>query len=80
MLERKLFNTRKRITLPPGTVDTGFLGGARDQLEAAGIAVMDSDDVAAGMLTVLAGDGTGEIHLQPPGEEPRPFDLPEAER
>lgn len=66
--------------LAPGTVDTGFLGGARGQLEAAGIAVMDSDDVAAGMMAVLAGGGTGDVHLQPPGEEPRPFPLPEAER
>lgn len=66
--------------LAPGTVDTGFLGGARARLEAAGIAVMESEDVAEGLLSILAGDGTGEIHLQPPGEQPQPLALPEGDR
>lgn len=61
----------------PATVDTGFLGGVgREQLEAAGIAVMDAAEVADGVMTVLRAGTTGEMFVQLPGEAPLPFAFP----
>lgn len=58
----------------PATVDTGFLGGVgREQLEAAGVAVMGSEEVADGILAILGGETTGEFFVQLPGGEPTPF-------
>ena len=61
----------------PATVDTGFLGGVgREQLEAAGIDVMDSAEVADGIMTIMAGETTGEFFVQLPGRDPTPFSFP----
>lgn len=57
----------------PATVDTGFLGGNRARLEAAGIEVMDSEEVADGAMAVLAADTTGQCFVQLPGGSPEPF-------
>lgn len=58
----------------PATVDTGFLGGVgRAQLEAAGVEVMDSDEVAEGIMAVLDGSTSGECFVQLPGGLPEPF-------
>jgi NAD(P)-dependent dehydrogenase (short-subunit alcohol dehydrogenase family) len=60
----------------PATVDTGFLGGVgRERLEAAGIEVMDSEEVAEGILEIIAGDTTGEVFVQLPGGRPEPFEF-----
>ena len=61
----------------PATVDTGFLAGTpRERLEAAGIAVMDSDEVAEGVMQILAQTSTGECYVQLPGGVPEPFEFP----
>ena len=61
----------------PATVDTGFLAGAgRERLEAAGIAVMDSDEVADGVMEMLGMGTTGQCYVQLPGGTPEPFAFP----
>jgi NAD(P)-dependent dehydrogenase (short-subunit alcohol dehydrogenase family) len=58
----------------PATVDTGFLGGVgREQLEAAGVEVMESAEVADGIIAILEGDATGEFFVQLPGGAPELF-------
>lgn len=60
----------------PATVDTGFIAEAgRGRLEAAGIAVMDADEVADGVMQVIAGATTGECFVQLPGGRPERFDF-----
>lgn len=60
----------------PATVDTGFLAGTpRARLEEAGIAVMDVEEVAEGVMAILAGSTTGECFVQLPGGSPTPFDF-----
>lgn len=61
----------------PATVDTGFLAGAgRERLEAAGIAVMDSTEVADGVMEILGLEATGQCYVQLPGSTPQPFEFP----
>ena len=61
----------------PATVDTGFLAGAgREQLEAAGIVVMDSEEVASGVMAIIGSASTGECFVQLPGAMPEPFEFP----
>jgi NAD(P)-dependent dehydrogenase (short-subunit alcohol dehydrogenase family) len=61
----------------PATVDTGFLAGAgRERLEAAGIAVMDSAEVADGVMEMLSLGTTGQCYVQLPGGTPEPFEFP----
>ncbi len=57
----------------PATVDTGFVGGHRARLEAAGIEVMDPEEVAAGAMTVLGSDLVGQCFVQLAGKPPEPF-------
>ena len=60
----------------PGTVATGFLAGAsKEQLEAAGISVMDPEEVAAGVMTIMASGATGQCFLHLGGTQPQPFDF-----
>jgi NAD(P)-dependent dehydrogenase (short-subunit alcohol dehydrogenase family) len=59
----------------PATVDTGFIGAAREQLEAAGIEVMSAEEVAAGAIEVLASGRTGLCWSQLPGASPEPFEF-----
>lgn len=59
----------------PATVDTGFVGGNRARLEAAGIEVMDADEVAAGAMAVLGSDLVGQCFVQLAGQAPQPFDF-----
>ena len=59
----------------PATVDTGFVGGHRARLEAAGIEVMDAGEVAAGAMTVLGSDLVGQCFVQLAGKPPVPFEF-----
>lgn len=59
----------------PATVDTGFVGGNRARLDAAGIEVMDADEVADGAMTVLGSDLVGQCFVQLAGQAPEPFDF-----
>jgi NAD(P)-dependent dehydrogenase (short-subunit alcohol dehydrogenase family) len=62
--------------LCPATVDTGFIAGAgRAQLERAGIAVMDADEVADGAMQILSGATTGQCFVQLPGARPEVFEF-----
>lgn len=61
----------------PATVATGFLGDVgRDQLEAAGIEVMDAEEVADGVMQIIASGETGQCFVQLRGEAPTPFPFP----
>lgn len=57
----------------PATVDTGFLTAGRRELEAAGITVMEPDEVAEGVSVILESGRTGECFVQLPGDPPMPF-------
>ena len=59
----------------PATVDTGFVGSNRTRLEAAGIEVMDADEVATGAIAVLCSDMVGQCFVQLAGKPPEPFDF-----
>jgi len=59
----------------PAIVDTGFLGGARQRLEATGLVVMDAEEVADGVMAILASGSTGECFVQQLGEPPVPFEF-----
>ena len=60
----------------PATVATGFIPGAgREQLEAAGIEVMDSAEVAEGAMQVLDSAETGQCFVQLPGGSPEVFEF-----
>ena len=59
----------------PATVDTGFVGANRTRLEAAGIEVMDADEVATGAIAVLGSDLVGQCFVQLAGKAPEPFDF-----
>lgn len=62
----------------PATVATGFTAGAsREQLEAAGIEVMDSEEVAEGAMSVLDSGETGRCFYQLPGSNPEIFEFTE---
>jgi NAD(P)-dependent dehydrogenase (short-subunit alcohol dehydrogenase family) len=57
----------------PATVATGFLGGNRDQLEAAGLVVMESEEVAEAAIDILDSGLTGECFALFKGRKPEPF-------
>ena len=57
----------------PATVGTGFLGGNRDRLEAAGMVIMDSEEVAEAAMAILDSGLTGECFALFKGREPVPF-------
>ena len=57
----------------PATVGTGFLGGNRDRLEAAGMVIMDSEEVAEAAMAILDSGLTGECFTLFKGREPEPF-------
>ena len=57
----------------PATVGTGFLGGNRDRLEAAGMVIMDSEEVAEAAMAILDSGLTGECFALFKGREPEPF-------
>ena len=57
----------------PATVDTGFLGGNRDRLEAAGMKIMDSEEVAEAAMVILDSGLTGECFALFAGRQPEPF-------
>lgn len=57
----------------PATVGTGFLGGNRDRLEAAGMVIMDSEDVAEAAMSILDSGLTGECFALLKGRAPEPF-------
>ncbi|WP_419924792.1 SDR family oxidoreductase [Candidatus Poriferisocius sp.] len=57
----------------PATVGTGFLGGNRDRLEAAGMIIMDSEEVAEAAMAILDSGLTGECFALFKGREPEPF-------
>ena len=57
----------------PATVGTGFLGGNRDQLEAAGMIIMDAEEVAEAAMAILDSGLTGECFALFKGRQPEPF-------
>lgn len=57
----------------PATVDTGFLSGNRDRLEAAGMIIMDAEEVAEAAMVVLESGHTGECFVLFKGRQPEPF-------
>lgn len=57
----------------PATVGTGFLGGNRDQLEAAGMVIMDAEEVADAAMAILDSGLTGECFALLKGRQPEPF-------
>ncbi len=57
----------------PATVGTGFLGGNRDRLEAAGMVIMDSEEVAEAAMAILDSGLAGECFALFKGREPEPF-------
>ncbi len=57
----------------PATVGTGFLGGNRDRLEAAGMVIMDSEEVAEAAMAILDSGLTGECFALLKGRAPEPF-------
>ena len=57
----------------PATVGTGFLGGNRDRLEAAGMVIMDAEEVAEAAMTILDSGLTGECFALLKGRKPEPF-------
>lgn len=57
----------------PSTVDTGFLGGNRDRLEAAGMVIMDAEEVAEAAIAILDSGLTGECFALLKGRQPEPF-------
>jgi len=59
----------------PAIVDTGFLEGRRAELERAGLIVMDSEEVAAGVLAILESGETGRCFVQRPGCNPVAYEF-----
>ena len=57
----------------PATVGTGFLGGNRDRLEAAGMVIMDAEEVAEAAMGVIDSGLTGECFALFKGRSPEPF-------
>ncbi|MCY3910609.1 MAG: SDR family NAD(P)-dependent oxidoreductase [bacterium] len=57
----------------PATVGTGFLGGNRDRLEAAGMVIMDAEEVAEAAMVVIDSGLTGECFALLKGRPPEPF-------
>lgn len=57
----------------PATVGTGFLGGNRDRLEAAGMVIMDSEEVAEAAMAILDSGLSGECFALFKGRQPEPF-------
>ena len=57
----------------PATVATGFLGGNREQLEAAGLTVMESEEVADAAMAIFDSGLTGECFALFKGRDPEPF-------
>ena len=57
----------------PATVGTGFLGGNRDRLEAAGMVIMDAEEVAEAAMAILDSGLTGECFALLKGRQPEPF-------
>ena len=57
----------------PATVGTGFLSGNRDRLEAAGMDIMDSEEVAEAAMAILDSGLTGECFALFKGRDPEPF-------
>ena len=57
----------------PSWADTAILAGGREQLEAAGMPVLEVDDVADAVLAILDGDGSGECWYVQYGRPSEPF-------
>ena len=57
----------------PAMVGTGFLGGNRDRLEAAGMIVMDAEEVAEAAMAILDSGLSGECFSLFKGRQPEPF-------
>ncbi|WP_419918305.1 SDR family NAD(P)-dependent oxidoreductase [Candidatus Poriferisocius sp.] len=57
----------------PATVDTGFLDGNRDRLEAAGMTIMEAEEVAEAAMTIFSSGLTGECFALLAGRQPEPF-------
>ena len=57
----------------PGFADTPMVVPMRDDLRAAGFALIDAEVVAQTVLRLLAGDASGECWFVQPGREPGPF-------
>jgi NAD(P)-dependent dehydrogenase (short-subunit alcohol dehydrogenase family) len=57
----------------PGFADTPMVAPMRDELMAAGFALVDPAVVAETAVRLLAGGGTGECWFVQPGREPAPF-------
>ena len=59
----------------PAIVDTGFLEGRRADLESLGLVVMEPEEVAAGVMTILESGETGRCFVQEPGGEPVAYEF-----
>jgi len=60
----------------PGIVATPLLGEeAQTALSAAGFPLLEPDDVAAAVMRIVAGDGTGECWPVQPGRTPEPYEF-----
>lgn len=57
----------------PAMVDTGFLGGNRDRLEAAGMIIMDAEEVAEAAMAIIDSGLAGECFALLKGQQPEPF-------
>jgi NAD(P)-dependent dehydrogenase (short-subunit alcohol dehydrogenase family) len=57
----------------PGFADTPMVEEARNDLHAAGFALLSPEAVAEAAVRLLAGDASGECWFVQPGREPGPF-------
>jgi NAD(P)-dependent dehydrogenase (short-subunit alcohol dehydrogenase family) len=57
----------------PGFVDTPLLAGARAHFTTSGFPLLQPAEVAAALLTVAAGDTTGEAFVVQPGLAPTAY-------
>jgi len=62
----------------PGFVDTPLLTEVRDEFVQAGFPLLDKHEIAATVLDVVAGGGTGEAWVCQPGRAAEPFRFPNA--
>jgi len=59
----------------PAIVDTGFLEGRRAELEAAGLVVMEPEEVAGGVMAILESGESGRCFVQHPGRDPVAYEF-----
>jgi NAD(P)-dependent dehydrogenase (short-subunit alcohol dehydrogenase family) len=66
----------RRITVNavcPGFVDTPIIGEARDMFLSAGFPLLQPEDIAAAVRTIIETGRTGECWVCQPGRDPEPY-------